>query len=99
MQELLPFGRFLFLFPVVLLGERFLGCFFVAFRHKSAVTLAMYGFFIYATMASVFLRYIYENPYVIGNVKDILLIGMIVGIPTGLLMHSAGIFARKNFSI
>ena len=87
--------RLSLLLPLLFFVERFAGIWFRSMitRHNSVA--AGVGFIIYASYANVFMKMVYENPYAGSNIRDLVLIGLVMGIPSGLLVHKLGDFARR----
>lgn len=98
-QELLPIGKILFLFPLIITCEKFLRIAFPSLGERRVGSIAAYGFCIYVSLAVVYLGYVLETPFAVSNIKDVIFAGLIIGVPSGLLIHYAGNYARENFTV
>lgn len=87
--------RLSLLLPLLFFVERFAGIWLQSMITRHDSVAAGVGFVIYASYANVFMKMVYENPYAGSNIRDLVLIGLVMGIPSGILVHKLGDFARR----
>lgn len=93
--ELKVLLRISYILPFIFFVERVAGIWFPFLITRYSSIAAGTGFIIYASYATIFMKIFGENPCAASNIRDIILIGLVMGIPSGILVYRLGDFSRR----
>lgn len=96
--ELKVLLRLSYVLPFIFFVERIAGIWFPFLITRYSSIAAGVSFIIYASYAAIFMKMFDENPYVTSNIRDMILIGLVMGVPSGLLVYRLGEFSRRALS-
>lgn len=82
--------------PSIFFIERVIAIWLPYFVTRRYHVAAGVGFIVYASYAHAFLKMVHENPYAASNIKDLILTGLVMGVPSGVLVYELGNLVRSG---